>query len=314
MMNEDITLDPAKGASGQQQLQHQELTMERPLEGSSRQQMQMHAAAGVQCPYCGTMNEPEAVFCASCGKPIGVVKCPNCGADIDPDADFCEVCHHYIRHDVCSFCGARLSQQDAFCPECGSPRGGIICPTCHTLNDFAFCKQCGMPLTDDARQLTAELKSHPEYQQLMQLAREYNELNMQLPYTSERDVVRDQMNDKLRERVLLLLAKDKGVPSPTIPRKENKRMSKEELRLRKEDKLKLLTDILDRMAVPALPSPIKARNYAMAQKPAGVRLAWVCNWKHAMHSSPCGCAKPHLGGKWVILGKNNNQEIKDDNK
>jgi hypothetical protein len=73
-------------------------------------------------------------------------------------------------------------------------------------------------------------------------------------------------------------------------------------------------EILDRMAVPALPSPIKARNYAMAQKPAGVRLTWVCNWKHAMHSSPCGCAKPQLGGKWVILGPNMKNVIKDDNK
>ena len=136
---------------------------------------------------------------------------------------------------------------------------------------------------------------------------------MQIPYNSERDVVRDQMNDKLRERVLLLLAKDKGVPNPTIPRSENKKMSKEELEKRKAEKAQLLSDILERMAVPALPSPIKARNYAMAQKPAGVRLAWVCNWKHAMHSSPCGCAKPQLGGNWVILGKSTKQEIKDDN-
>ena len=94
-------------------------------------------------------------------------------------------------------------------------------------------------------------------------------------------------------------------------------MTKEEFKKKvkmKEEKMKLVTEILDRMAVPALPSPVKARNYAMAQKPAGVRLAWVCNWKHAMHSSPCGCAKPQLGGKWVILGKNNQEKIKDDNK
>ena len=36
------------------------------------------------------------------------------------------------------------------------------------------------------------------------------------------------------------------------------------------------------------------------------------NYKNAMHSSPCGCAKPHLGGKWIILDKNNIGKIKDD--
>ena len=77
-------------------------------------------------------------------------------------------------------------------------------------------------------------------------------------------------------------------------------------------KVKMLSAILDKLAVPPSPSPVKARNYAMACKPSGVRLAWMCNYKHAMHSSPCGCAKPHLGGKWIVLGKNSTAEIKDD--
>lgn len=203
---------------------------------------------------------------------------------------------------------------EIYCPECGNPRGGLVCPVCNTLNDFAFCKQCGTPLTEEAKVLVADMKKLPDYQQLVVMAREMEELDMQIPYTSERDIVRDQMNDKLRERVLMLLAKDKGVPNPILPKRETKKLSKEELQKQKAEKMQLLTEILDRMAVPALPSPVKARNYAMAQRPAGVRLAWVCNWKHAMHSSPCGCAKPHLGGKWVILGQNSNEDIKDDNK
>ena len=136
-MNEDITLNPTQGASGMQEMQHEELTREKASSDNFQQQMRTHAAQGVQCPYCGTVNEPEAMFCASCGKPIGVTSCPNCGAEIDPDADFCEVCHHYIRKDICSFCGAHLTGKEAFCPECGNPRGGIVCPTCHTLNDFS---------------------------------------------------------------------------------------------------------------------------------------------------------------------------------
>ena len=248
------------------------------------------------------------------GRPLRMAVCPHCGSEVDPEADYCEICHHYIKSDVCSFCGAHMSEGEVYCHECGNPRGGIVCPVCNTLNNFAFCKQCGNPLTEEAQALVAELRKLPDYQLLTEAARELEALELQIPYSSERDVVRDQMNDKLRERVLMLLAKDKGVPNPTIPRKETQRYSKEELRQRKEEQARLLTEILERMAIPAVPSPVKARNYAMAQKPAGVRLAWVCNWKHAMHSSPCGCAKPQLGGKWVILGKNSNQEIKDDNK
>lgn len=313
-MTEDSTIRPEMTQRQMHTMQYDEKYIDVNTAPQLDQQQLQQQAQGVACPSCGTINDAESMFCASCGRPLRMAICPNCGSEIDPEADFCEMCHHYIKSDICSFCGAHISVGEVYCHECGNPRGGLVCPVCNTLNDFAFCKQCGSPLTSEAKALVEDMKKLPDYQLLTEAARELEELNIQLPYTSERDVVRDQMNDKLRERVLLLLAKDKGVPSPTIPRKENKRMSKEELRLRKEDKIKLLTDILDRMAVPALPSPIKARNYAMAQKPAGVRLAWVCNWKHAMHSSPCGCAKPHLGGKWVILGKNNNQEIKDDNK
>jgi len=238
--------------------------------------------------------------------------CPNCGSELDADADFCEICHHYVRPDVCSFCGASLAAQDAFCPECGSPRGGIVCPACHTLNDFAFCKQCGLPLTDDARQLVGSLQSQPEYVALMKVAQEYSSLLLQQPNNSDQDREREQMLLQFRERVLKLLAQDDGVAKPEIPEPKEKKMEKGELDARKEDALNKLTQLLNRMALPPQPSPARVRNYAMAQKPAGVRLAWVCNWKHAMHSSPCGCAKPQLGGKWVVLGRNSSQEMKDD--
>ena len=276
----------------------------------ARQQQQQ--AAGKECPYCGAVNEPEALFCAQCGQPISKTTCPHCGAEIDPDADFCEVCHHYIRKDVCSYCGAHLSGNEAYCPECGSPRGGMVCPTCHTLNDFAFCKKCGTALTEEARMLVRQLQKNPDYQELLEIVKDYSQLENALPYSSERDVAREKKNMELRERVLSLLAKDEGVEEPVIPKVESKRMTSEELERQKSVKIKMLSAILEKLAVPPMPSPVKARNYAMASKPVGVRLAWVCNFNHAMHSSPCGCAKPQLGGKWVILGKNSNEEIKDD--
>ena len=276
------------------------------------QQAQQRQAAGKKCPFCGAINDPEAMFCAQCGQPISKATCPHCGAEIDPDADFCEVCHHYIRKDVCSYCGAHLEGNEAYCPECGSPRGGMVCPTCHTLNDFAFCKKCGTALTKEARQLVKQLQMNPDFQQLLEIVRDYSNLENALPYNSERDILKEQANAKLRERVLSLLQKDEGVELPVIPPVESKRMTREELEEIKSVKLKMLSTILDKLAVPPTTSPVQARNFAMASKPVGVRLAWVCNYKHAMHSSPCGCAKPHLGGKWVVLGKNSTEEIKDD--
>ena len=228
------------------------------------------------------------------------------------DADFCEVCHHYIRTDVCSFCGAKFSENDGYCPQCGSPRGGIVCPVCHTLNDFSFCKQCGQPLTDEARQQVEQMRQMPEYRELVALAHEFNELQMELPYVTERDRMRDTESQQLRERVLALLANDAGLKNPAIPYVKRTRKTRDELEQSKQRKMEQLAELLDRLAAPPSPSPAKVRNYAMAQKPMGVRLAWVCNYKKALHSSPCGCAKPQLGGKWIVLGHNNNQEIKDD--
>ena len=312
-MIDDMTQNPERTDRASQQLQREELIRERMDEPIAQQAMQANIANGVQCPHCGTVNDPDALFCASCGNPIGMTSCPNCGAPVEPDADFCETCRHYIRTDVCSFCGAHLTGQEAFCPECGSPRGGIVCPVCHTLNDFSFCKQCGTPLTDEARQMMEMIREQPEYKEMQLLANEIQQMEMTLPYNSERDILLDQKNIKLRERVLKLLAEDRGIANPVIPEPRNKRMSKEEYNAKKQERLDKLTAILEKMAQTPQPKPAQVRNYAMACKPQGVRLAWECNFKHALHSSPCGCAKPQMGGKWIILGKNTRKEIKDDN-
>lgn len=230
------------------------------------------------------------------------LKCPMCGNDIDGDADYCESCHRYVNFEVCSFCGTSMGAEEMYCHECGNPRGGIVCPMCNTLNDFSFCKVCGTPLTDEARALAESLKRLPDYQLMEGLSRELESLDMEESYRNEQDVIRCRENEKLRERVLMLLGRDKGNVNGNVDGNGRKMRSVEELRQMKEKKIRLLTEALERMAVPAVPSPVKARNYAMAQKPMGVKVAWVCNWKRAIHSSPCGCGKPHLGGKWVILG------------
>lgn len=240
----------------------------------------------------------------------GPSRCPYCGALIMPGEDFCETCHRYINKNVCSFCGGMLSSEDAFCPECGNPRGGIECPVCHTINEFAFCKQCGSAITEEAKQLMASLKATPEYLELMAVSDQLNQLDKCLPYNSAADKQREDINQQLRARVFELLKKDGA--NNEMKAGGTERMTAEELTRKKAEKMDLLTAMLDKFAVTPTPSPAIARNYAMASKPKGIRLAWVCNYKHAMHSSPCGCAKPHLGGKWVILGKANLDQIKDD--
>ena len=297
----------------QELLRQQELMRQREGENAQMMQAQKGAVAGgVPCPKCGTINEPDADYCALCGAFLHTGVCPNCGSEIDPDADFCEACHHYIRTDVCSFCGASFSEMDAYCPECGQPRGGIVCPACHTLNDFSFCKQCGRPLTEQAKEMLAQVREMPEYKALLALAQEYDELQMQLPYETEQDKERDDELQDLRRRVLTLLAEDVNQVADVKPTPKRKRVTKEELEESKNRKLDQIAELLSRLAIPSDTSPARVRNYAMAQKPSGVRLAWVCNYKQALHSSPCGCAKPQMGGKWVILGHNSKQEIKDD--
>lgn len=293
-------------------LRQQELMRQREGENAQMMQAQANIAGGVPCPKCGTINEPDADYCQLCGAFLHTGVCPNCGSEIDPDADFCEACHHYIRTDVCSFCGASFSEMDAYCPECGQPRGGIVCPACHTLNDFSFCKQCGRPLTEQAREMLAQVRQMPEYKALVALAQEYDELQMQLPYETEADKERDEELQDLRRRVLTLLAEDVNQVADVKPTPKRKRVTKEELQESKNRKLDQIAELLSRLEIPADTSPARVRNYAMAQKPSGVRLAWVCNYKQALHSSPCGCAKPQMGGKWVILGHNSKQEIKDD--
>ena len=313
MINDNNSDNERTSRTVRPQEKKMEMELQQEVQPMQQQTLQQKKqAAGKTCPFCGAVNDAEAMFCAQCGQPISKTTCPHCGAEIDPDADFCETCHHYIRKDLCSFCGAHLTGSEAYCPECGSPKGGLVCPTCHTLNDFAFCKKCGTALTEDARMLVKELQLNPDYKELVEIVQEFSKLENALPYNSERDILREQANAKLRDRVLTLLAKDGGIENPVIPKIESKRMTKEELEEQKAAKIKMLSAILDKLAVPVGPSPAKARNYAMASKPVGVRLAWVCNFKHAMHSSPCGCAKPQLGGKWVILGKNSNADIKDD--
>lgn len=284
-----------KSATNLEQTNHIERTLRPMQEADVAEQM-----LRLQTPQAQQQKEVHA----------GV--CPICGTAVDEGADYCESCHNYINTGVCSFCGAHVDATSAFCPECGSPKAGIECPVCKTMNHFAFCKQCGTPLTQEAVAMAQKYRQGPLYDDIVSKARELARLERVLPYTSSQDMENDHATERLRQRVLELLARDRGEEPAVVTEQKSDRMTEEELEKRKAEIMDSLAGLLERMDVSPDVSPVKARNYVMACRPAGLRVAWLCNYKHAMHSSPCGCAKPQMGGRWIVLGKNSMEQIKDD--
>ncbi|HEX7025418.1 MAG TPA: zinc ribbon domain-containing protein [Gemmatimonadales bacterium] len=48
--------------------------------------------AAPSCSLCGPRPEPDAVFCSTCGRPIGAAFCTSCGTPIQSDGRFCAGC------------------------------------------------------------------------------------------------------------------------------------------------------------------------------------------------------------------------------
>jgi len=262
---------------------------------------QSKAPAG-KCPKCGAENEPSALFCEQCGARLRESLCPFCGAPIDDGVDFCERCKQYIDKQHCSFCHGLIGEEDSFCPECGAPASGIECPVCHTVGRFGFCEACGTALTDSARQMEQEVWQEMPYQEkITQLAEELEKLWMVRPVSDEAQRQRLDHLKSLRSRVLELLAQEGETVHEDTPHTEEQALSVEDLQQQILNKQEALQSLLDSMAMAPQENPARARNYAMACKPHASRLAWKCNYKHALHTSPLGCACPQHGGKWIVL-------------
>ena len=50
----------------------------------------------MDCPACGTTNDPGRKFCGECGTPLAVA-CPSCGASNAPGVKFCGECGTDLR-------------------------------------------------------------------------------------------------------------------------------------------------------------------------------------------------------------------------
>lgn len=296
-----------------------ERVLEKPIVSEERKSMpqaslQKKTATHIVCPKCGVENEPEALFCEQCGARLRELCCPKCGEPIDEQADYCEHCHSYIDTEHCPFCYGLLGKNDTFCPQCGASFSGIECPVCHTLGHFGFCASCGSPLTDRARQdLQEAWENFPHKEKMLKLEAELEHLWLTKPIESER--LRDGYEhvQQLCRRVKELMAQEGEVTYET-PGKEAQEahifMSEVELRRVILEKQNALQVLLDSMAMEPQENSAAARNYAMARKPHVSRLAWKCNYKHALHSSPLGCACPKMGGRWIVM--DGSSEVQDD--
>lgn len=266
------------------------------------------AAAGVSvCPNCGAENDPHALFCEQCGTKLREQKCPNCGEPLEDGCDYCEHCNTYIDREHCPFCHGAVEVGDTFCPTCGNSLSGVECPICHVVGQFAFCGNCGVPLTEEARQIQEMAWSNKALLERAEtLEAELERLWLIRPVSSDRQRDKIEAIQQLRERVKALLASEgEDVCQPPVEGAadyEAPVMSAEDLHMQLLAKQQALQAILDSMEMAPQADPAYARNYAMARRPRVSRLAWRCNYKHALHPSPLVCACPQMGGKWILQG------------
>ena len=122
----------------------------------------------------------------------------------------------------------------------------------------------------------------PEFKQMQKLADELQELEQKLPYTNEQDRERDRKSQELRQRVLMLLAQDRGLDRVDANLTEHKVMSKEEHDKKKQERMDMLSRLLDQMAQQPQPKPAQVRNYGKTglgvqfQACVTLKPMWLC--------------------------------------
>ncbi|MCF0196962.1 MAG: zinc ribbon domain-containing protein [Bacteroidaceae bacterium] len=257
-----------------------------------------------KCPKCGALNDPNALFCENCGNALRKCVCPSCYSPVEPGTDFCEACHSYMSKDLCSFCGAPLADTDTFCPTCSCNREGEVCPICKAPSIFPFCQSCGSPITDQAREQARVSWDVPFIHQVQDLENELENLWLRMPVNNESQRSRRERNLLIRSKVMSLLEKDGEILYEKL-RESEPLINEAQLEDLKEQKRRQLQLLLDQMAIPEQPTPAQARLLCMASRPKVSRLAWRCNFKNVLHTSPLGCACPQKGGKWVVLTSDN---------
>lgn len=272
------------------------------------------------CPECGASNEPDAKFCCECGYPFGAVtKCPACGAKVDPLGDICEVCGEWLLKDKCKFCYANISENDAYCPECGNPTVGVVCSKCGQLSIFDFCKTCHIPLTEFAEEAVKQVQNDPEILEMQKMQEEILQAEADLEKSLEEEEKQKRLNrlieqaKKFEEHMNNFYDKKKE-EKPKIQKPHRARPVKKnlfddgdntEINAAAERALQLakkreLQKKLDAQRKKTFSKPQEARRFFAATKPPIV-LGWKCNFTDTQHECPEDCARPELGGTWIII-------------
>lgn len=281
----------------------------------SKQAEQPESQQGKLCPLCKHINPASAKFCEECGASLDALQCPHCKAEVYPDADICEKCGMWLLPGKCRFCYGELSDDDQFCPECGNPAKGIKCPNCGENNHFDFCTKCNTPLTEAAAEALDQLKNDPQIGEAIKGLEEIRALEKEIEEELQK-ATEQQKSDAEKEAKLNRLRNLEGFykksgneqpkekaqskPQSLFGAGDEKRLDavarkKAELDARKKQMLEKLENAQDK----TFDTQQKARCFYNAIKPPG-NLVWECNYVHAIHPAPHDCAKPNLGGKWIV--------------
>ena len=131
------------------------------------------------CTYCGRANEPGALFCMDCGKPLSkaaaakrAVPTPVPGdasapapASVTPAPDLGGAAP--APGLTCPFCNGQIDGTLPYCPHCGrrlsAPGSGPACARCGSpvLPETKFCATCGSPLGEGAGLSRPSLRPAP---------------------------------------------------------------------------------------------------------------------------------------------------------
>ncbi|MHC1738237.1 MAG: zinc ribbon domain-containing protein [Ignavibacteriaceae bacterium] len=273
-----------------------------------------------QCPHCKASISGDDKFCGECGEALNSNHCPKCNAITYPGADICEVCGEWLLPGKCRFCYASISDQDIFCPECGNPSAGITCPKCGSKSFFDFCRKCDTPLSEEAFQALEAAKENTALQDFILLQKEAEKLKEEIAKGTTAEPAKTpaqlkEEKEKAEKRAILLQIeelnkktttqnekpKTKPAPPKSLFSEEDKKRLDAAINRKNEldKKQKELIQKLDSMQNQTFETPQKARCFFNANKPAG-NLIWECNYVHYLHARPQECARPDLGGKWII--------------
>lgn len=179
-------------------------------------------STGNLCPSCSHENDRAALFCEECGSSLKPpIFCPNCNSVARPFADICEECQKWLLKGQCMFCYAQIEEGQKFCGECGSSASGIECPQCGEVSIFDFCKNCRIPLSNQAKDAMQETTGSEIFQEMSALVEEIvsipNVVNVTEPAKGKQTTNTKEYDDYLK-----LKAYRESLDKPSLKQNDKK--------------------------------------------------------------------------------------------